>query len=208
MRTTATEVLGYLAAVVVVVSLAMTSVVRLRLLSLAGAVAFLAYGLLIGSYPIVLTNLAIAGVNLFHLRRELTHHFDLGYVHVPADSPFVTDFIRSHLTDIQTSQPDFQSAHLANFAVVLTRDGLPAGLIVGRREGSDLLVDLDYVLHAYRDSRLGTWVYGDGAGLFVDRGIRRVIARPATDYHRNYLVRVGFEAQPPMGPGVYTRALA
>jgi hypothetical protein len=39
-----TEVIGYLASLLVVASLAMTSVVRLRILSLAGSLTFIVYG--------------------------------------------------------------------------------------------------------------------------------------------------------------------
>ncbi len=50
------ELIGYVASALVVTSLAMTSVVRLRTISLAGSVTFVVYGLLIGSVPIVITN--------------------------------------------------------------------------------------------------------------------------------------------------------
>ena len=66
-----TELVGYLASALVVVSLAMTSVVRLRAISLVGSLAFVAYGVLIESIPIVVTNAAIAVLNVWFLRSEL-----------------------------------------------------------------------------------------------------------------------------------------
>ncbi len=45
----------------------MTSVVRLRMLSLAGSVAFVVYGILIESIPIIVTNGAIALINVWFL---------------------------------------------------------------------------------------------------------------------------------------------
>jgi hypothetical protein len=68
------EVVGYVASALVVLSLAMTSVVRLRMISLVGSVAFVVYGVLIESVPIVLTNVAIAALNLWFLRNELGGH--------------------------------------------------------------------------------------------------------------------------------------
>ena len=50
-----TELIGYLASALIVVSLAMRSVVRLRTISLVGSVTFVVYGLLIGSWPVVVS---------------------------------------------------------------------------------------------------------------------------------------------------------
>jgi len=50
------EFIGYAASVLVAVSLMMRSIVRLRLIHLAGALRFAAYGLLIKAYPIVAVN--------------------------------------------------------------------------------------------------------------------------------------------------------
>jgi len=190
------ELVGYAASALVVVSLAMTSVVRLRVISLVGSLTFVAYGVLIGSIPILITNAAIAGLNVWFLRRELGGQRDLGAVPIAADAPFLIDFLRSHASDIRQSQPGFGAPAREAFAVLLTRDGLPAGALVGRRAGADLHVDLDYVMQAYRDSRIGTWLYGPGASIFTQAGITRLIARPATTVHRGYLSGVGFTPEP------------
>lgn len=196
---TATEIVGYAASILVVLSLAMTSVVRLRSISLVGSLTFMAYGLLIESVPIVLTNTAIAGINIWFLRTELGHHRGLGAVVVPADSPFLTDFIHFHLDDIHRFQPTFQMPAHDSLCLLLTRDGLPAGALVGRREADQLHVVLDYVLRAYRDSRLGRWLYGPGAEVFRGQGITRIVSRPGDEVHRSYLERMGFRS----ADGVY-----
>ena len=141
------ELIGYLASALVVVSLAMTSVVRLRAISLAGSVVFVVYGALIGSVPIMITNVAIACLNIWFLRNELGGRRALGAVVVPVDSPFLVDFLHYHLGDIHRFQPDFESPPPADdvVALLLMRDGLPAGALVGRRRGRDLYVLLDHV---------------------------------------------------------------
>lgn len=186
------ELVGYLASALVVASLAMTSVVRLRFLSLAGSIAFVAYGMLIGSVPIVLTNAAIAALNVWFLSRELGGRRDLGAVVVPADSPFLADFLEHHAADIRRFQPAWDPAAPIDFALVLTRDGLPAGVLLGDRDGARLDVRLDYVLKAYRDSRLGRWLFGRGATVFRSAGIERLTSEPGNETHRAYLQRVGF----------------
>lgn len=186
------ELVGYVASALVVASLAMTSVVRLRTLSLAGSVTFVGYGLLIGSVPIIVTNASIAAINSWFLAQELRGHRDLGAVLVPPDSPFLLDFLRNHARDISTFQPDFDAATAHSFALVLTRDGLPAGVLLGDRTGDRLDIRLDYVLPAFRDSRLGRWLYGGGSGVFRSADIERLTATAASPTHRGYLARVGF----------------
>lgn len=187
-----TEMVGYVASLLVVVSLAMTSVVRLRTISLVGSLTFGVYGALIESVPIVATNLAIACLNVWFLRAELGHRRDLGSVVVPADSPFLADFVHFHHDDIVRFQPSFEMPADDALCVILTRDGLPAGAFIGRRRGDELEIVLDYVLRAYRDSRLGHWLFGRGASVFRDHGIARLVTRPGDHSHRAYLVQMGF----------------
>ena len=186
------ELVGYLASALVVASLAMTSVVRLRTISLAGSITFVVYGVLIGSIPIVATNGAIALLNIWFLSRELGGRRDLGAVVVPPDSPFLVDFLAHHAADIAHFQPEYDVTEPAGFALVLTRDGLPAGVVLGDREGPRLDIELDYVLKTYRDSRLGAWLFGAGAGVFRSAGISEVTTAGGTEAHRSYLARVGF----------------
>lgn len=187
------ELIGYVASALVVASLAMTSVVRLRAISLAGSIAFVLYGMLIGSVPIVVTNAAIAALNVWFLSRELGPGRDLGAVVVPTDSPFLVDFLAHHAKDIARFQPDYDITLPADFALVLTRDGLPAGVVLGDRDGDRLDIELDYVLKAYRDSRLGVWLFGRGAHVLRSAGIATVTSDGGTETHRSYLVRIGFD---------------
>ncbi len=188
----ATEAVGYVASALIVLSLAMASVVRLRVISLVGSVVFVTYGALIGSAPIVITNVAIACLNVWFLRAELGHRRDLGAFVVPNDSPFLADFVHFHLADIRRFQPAFEMPEHGAFCVILTRDGLPAGAFIGRRDGAQLEVELDYALRAYRDSRLGRWLFDQGSTVFRDAGIDRLVTRPGDETHRGYLEQMGF----------------
>lgn len=61
------EWVGYSASALIVISLIMTSVVKLRVLNTAGCVLFVVYGFIIGAYPIAISNLMIVLINLYHL---------------------------------------------------------------------------------------------------------------------------------------------
>lgn len=186
------EIVGYVASALVVLSLSMTSVVRLRMISLAGSLTFVVYGLLIGAPPLVIANTTIACLNIWFLRKELGGGRDLGASVIPTDAPFLLDFLSYHRDDIRRFQPDYDPDLEADLALLLTRDGLPAGVLMGHRNGDELQVTVDYVMKAYRDSRLGHWLYGKGSSILRAEGIRRVATRPGNDTHRVYLEHVGF----------------
>lgn len=186
------ELIGYLASALVVASLAMTSVVRLRIVSLVGSVVFVGYGLLLPSVPIVITNAAVAGLNVWFLRKEFAPNRDLGAVPIEPDAPFLLDFLRSHAADIAGIHPDFDAPRPGDLVLILTRDGLPAGALVGTPDGNTLRLRLDYVMQAYRDSRIGTWLYGRGARVFTSAGFTRIVAQADSEMSCTYLERVGF----------------
>jgi hypothetical protein len=186
------EIVGCVASALVVLSLTMRSVVRLRIISLVGSVTFVVYGVLIESIPIIITNGSIAVINVWFLRKELGGNRDLGAVEVPLDSPFMQDFLAFHLADIRRFQPQSTIPESDAFCLLLNRDGLPAGALIGRRHGDELEITLDYVLAPYRDSRIGRWLFGRGSEVFRQRGIRRLTATQGGDAHRRYLEVAGF----------------
>jgi hypothetical protein len=193
MQFSAVELVGYIASALVVASLAMTSVVRLRVVSLVGSLVFVIYGALLPSIPIIVTNAAVALLNIWFLRKEFSPTRDLGAVPIASDAPFLLDFLRSHDADIRSFQPGFQPPDAGDFTLLLTRDGLPAGALIGTPEGDVLRLKLDYVMHAYRDSRIGTWLYRSGTKVFTDAGFTTLTTVPASEAQRHYLLGVGFE---------------
>lgn len=186
------ELVGYAASALVVLSLTMRSVVRLRLVSLAGSLTFIVYASLIESPPLIVTNAAIAVINVWFLRQELGLRRDLGASLIAQDSPFLQDFIAFHLDDIRNFQPDAAMPTADAFCVLLTRDGLPAGALIGERHGDELDITLDYVMRAYRDSRIGRWIFGAGAKVFRDEGITRLTSGAGGATHQAYLEAAGF----------------
>ncbi|MCQ8879006.1 uroporphyrinogen decarboxylase [Pseudoalteromonas shioyasakiensis] len=61
------EYLGYIASALLVASLTMSDVVKLRWLNLAGCIAFTLYGIAISAWPVAITNGVLTFVNLYHL---------------------------------------------------------------------------------------------------------------------------------------------
>jgi len=61
------EWVGYLASVVVAISLMMSNIKKLRWWNLIGAALFVAYGVAIGAYPVALVNFFIVLIDIYYL---------------------------------------------------------------------------------------------------------------------------------------------
>ncbi|MDO5534584.1 MAG: hypothetical protein Q4F65_08035 [Propionibacteriaceae bacterium] len=189
------EIVGYVASALIAASFMMKSLVRLRWVSLIGSAIFVVYGALIGAWPVLITNLIVAAANVVNLRRELRTDSAITVVAIDAEAPFLHDFLSSQAEDIATSQPDYHPQASDTFVRLVNRDGLPAGVLIGEPAGQELLVKLDYVTPAYRDSVSATWLFGPGRATFTDAGFTRLIAHAHTSVHRNYLEMIGFHPE-------------
>lgn len=66
-----TEVVGYLASLIVLISFLMKSMKTLRIINTIGCVLFVAYGILLNfSIPIIITNVAIVAINIYYLLKS------------------------------------------------------------------------------------------------------------------------------------------
>ena len=61
------EYIGYLASAVLLISFIMKNINTLRIVNTVGCAIFILYGFLIGSIPVMVTNIAICCVNLWYL---------------------------------------------------------------------------------------------------------------------------------------------
>jgi GNAT superfamily N-acetyltransferase len=103
------ELIGHIASFFVVVSLLMVNILRLRILNLIGATAFVIYGIMIQSLPIIITNGSIMLINMFHLATLFKFNAkDFSYIRIGEPrKAALEDFIKEHRVDIQRHFPLF-----------------------------------------------------------------------------------------------------
>ena len=64
------EIIGYAGTGFVILSMTMSSIKKLRIFNMVGAVLSAAYSALIGAYPVLLLNLCLALINAGHLIKD------------------------------------------------------------------------------------------------------------------------------------------
>lgn len=189
------EIIGYVASLLVAISLMMSNIIQLRIVNMIGAATFSVYGILIGSIPVAAMNGFIVLINIYYLTQiySAVEYFQI--LRVSPHSEYLKTFLNFYQDQINTFQPDFYSkGREDDFNIFVLRDMVPAGLLVGNlRNGGTLMVELDFVVPQYRDFKIGTFLFEENRSYFKDKGIKHIEAAPGTDKHNEYLKEMGFK---------------
>lgn len=181
---------GHLASALVVTSLLMESLRRLRMLSLLGSIFFATYGFLIGSMPILIVNTAIFFINVRWLWRMSREREYFSLLETSLSSSYVERFLLFHSQEISKYQPEFEPPKQHSVSFFILRNMVPVGLWIGHEIAEGVMqVDLDFVIPRYRDSKAGEFFYGEDNPV----GDHQLLAPPPAPGHAPYLARMGFK---------------
>jgi len=193
--TTLYTLIGYLGSAFVVTSLAMRSILKLRLIGLAGAITFVVYGYLIGAWPIVWTNVVILLIHLHFLReiRRSDEYFKV--LEVRSESNYLRYFLEHYADDIESAWPGFEyRPEEDTLTLFILRDLVPAGLFIAKVLDADTLeLELDYAIPGYRDFKIGRYLYS--RDVLRDRGFSTIVAETRGDRAADYLSKMGFSPE-------------
>lgn len=202
------ELFGYFASALVVVSLMMKSLLKLRAISLLGSSCFIIYGILINAYPIVVMNVFILSINVYYLRQMLNRKEYFNLLDVSPESAYLRYFLDFHRDDIHKLIPEYRfQPDDKQLIIFVLRDMVPAGLFIGERREEGFLVFLDYVIPAYRDYKIGRYLY-QNSEFFATHEIDKLISKPNSDPHEKYLHNMGFQQETnDAGQSIYSLTL-
>ena len=185
------ELFGYLGTALVIVSMLMTSVVRLRVINVIGSVISGIYAVLIGAVPMVLMNFCLITINLFNLYRLLHTKRQFEIVKSAGTDAFVQYFLSHNSKDIENFFTEFQAVSCECMtAYMVCCNGDPAGILLGQQDSNGTIdVLIDYSVPAYRDCSVGGYLYQNLPALGVSK---LVCAQSAAASHQAYLEKMGF----------------
>ncbi len=188
------EWVGYAASFIILVSLLMRSLKRLRIVNTAGAAIFAVYGLIISSYPVFFMNAGIVFINLYYLWQFFTlkEYFTILPVEKNEDyAKALLDFHKDEITRfMEVSEQTFEES---DFRFLILRNMVPAGIFLARKRDDETLeVTLDYATPPYRDFKTGAHIFDHEGDRFRRDGYERFIAFATSKTHERYLKRMGF----------------
>jgi len=184
------ELFGYLGSALVVVSMLMASIVKLRIINTAGCIISGTYALIIGSYPLAIMNGCLIVINIYNLFRLLKSEKKFDLISGKQGDAFLDYFLERYRMDMAAYFPGFKKEIQSDEAYLVCCDGTPAGVLLGRRMEKGVLdVVLDYSIPAYRDCSVGAYLYPQ----LKKKGIQMLAyAQQESASHVSYMKKMGF----------------
>ena len=198
------EIFGYIGSGLVVVSMLMSSVVRLRVINTIGSVIFMIYALIIRSYPTALMNLCLVTINIYQLMRLRNTDKHYAMFESSMEDGSLSYLLQYYKDDIAKFFPSFSIENMKKKAAqkvfTVCCDNEIAGFLIGTLNQQELEIALDYSTPVYRDCSVGEYLYSQLSGM----GIKSLVYRGTTPEHVSYVEKVGFTKSE---DGVYTKQL-
>ncbi|REL24583.1 hypothetical protein DYD21_18530 [Rhodohalobacter sp. SW132] len=187
------EIIGYVASVLVAISLMMSKIVQLRIVNLVGAATFSLYGILISSIPVAAMNGFIVLINIYYLSKIFRGQEYFKILSVGTESEYLNEFLSFYKKEIKKFQPGFRGKQADwNFSFFVLRDMVPAGVLAGTLQNGTLKMDLDFVSPSYRDFKIAEYVYRDQLNYMREKGVKEIVTPPGSEKHNAYLEEAGF----------------
>lgn len=173
----------------------MTSIRKLRIINAIGCVLFIAYALLIDSWPTVMMNVGALIIDVVHLYKLSRIRVSFELVPATRDGIYFSWFMNKHMEDIKLfdSKLRFTGAEQVLYYV---RDDEVAGILAyNTLDELRAEIVLDYVTPKFRDFRIGRYFFGANNVFFKEAGITQFITRTANPTHEAYLRKIAFKKQ-------------
>lgn len=194
------EAFGYLGSLLVLVSMLMTSVVKLRIINTIGSVIFTIYAFIIKSYPTAFMNLCLVIINLRFLWKMSRTDKEYEIIKTDGNDALLNHLLDYYHDDIMKCFPGISyDTKKADQIYVVLCQGKPVGMTLGKRDDDSLELSLDYSIPEFRDFSIGAYLLSN----LKKEGIKKVVYRGPDENHLNYLKRLGFE----YNDGIYVKQL-
>lgn len=186
--------IGYAASLLILISFLTSSIVRLRLINLVGCGVFSTYGFLIHSIPTGVMNFMIAIINIYFLIKLFRKKEQYTILPTQKEEQHLEYFLSFYKRDIEKFYPDFDftiSDGQINFYIL--RDMVIAGLFVGNLiDTKTLLIRLEYAVPAYRDMKVGKYLYSKKHNFTENGEISTLVTYAKDETNKKYFKAMGF----------------
>ena len=197
------EAVGYIGTALVILSMLMTSVVKLRVINTAGSIFSFVYALIWHTYPVAVMNICLILINLYNLAKlfKPNKHFDMIVVK-PEDS-VLQYFLKRWAEDLKLYFPEFdRKAPDADRAYFVFCNGNPAGAFLAKETEAGVLdIALDYTTPIYRDCSVAKFLHSK----LPEKGIHTLcFSQIVTQEHSKYLRNMAYSRE----NGVFLKKLS
>lgn len=195
MQTNYLEWFGYLASLIVLISLITSSIIKLRWINLVGATLFSIYGMLLGSIPVAFMNAGIVAVDIYYLVKIYSSKESFLLIKLEDNYEYYNHFIKFYETDIKKHFNNINFHKIENsIGFYILRNLVHTGIFIAtKRDENSLNIKLDYATPEYRDFKIGNFIYNKNKEFFLNQGYSKLYTSSNDSSHRKYLLKMGFE---------------
>ena len=169
-------ILGYIASVLLAISLMVNNDLKFRWLNTIGCLAFILYGLLIHALPVILTNSLLLLINGFYLIKiySTDERFDL--LEFEPKATLILKFLTFYAADIKKYFPGFAGiAATDNLRFVVLRNIVIANIFSAKLlPDGTAVVNLNYTVEKYRDYKVGKFIFEKEKAYLLSKGVKRL----------------------------------
>lgn len=184
------ELFGYLGSFLVLISFLMTSVFKLRVINTIGSVIFMTYALIIKSYPTAVMNFCLVLINLRFLWKMRRGSKEYEFIKVNGDDKYLHHLLDKYYSDIKVCFPGINiDLDSANRFYIISHDGKPVGITLGKEKDGVMELMLDYSIPEYRDFSIGQFLISK----LPNEGIYTLTYNGPDENHTAYLNSLGFQ---------------
>jgi len=203
------EWIGYIASLVILISLLMSSIKKLRWVNLIGATLFAVYGFLINALPVGIMNVGIAAINVYYLIKMYSAIDYFKVLPIDNNTKYLNYFLDFYKDNIRAfmnfSQEDIENSHVSFF---ILRNIYPAGVFIcSKYDDTTLKIEIDYVVPEFRDFKIGNFVFEKQKDFFLERGFSRFVIESTNKSHIEYLKKMGFARCDSIGETFYEKII-
>ncbi|MFS8082425.1 MAG: hypothetical protein ACMG51_03150 [Ginsengibacter sp.] len=190
------EVIGYVASVLLAISLMVNNDLKFRWVNAGGCLFFIIYGVFISALPIIITNTFLLAINIFYLVKIYNSHEDFELIEFQGTERLVKKFLDFYRVDIHNYFPEFKheiKEEQINFVVL--RDLVIANIFIAQLlpDGS-AIIRLNYTVPKYRDYKVGTFIFKKDRKFLILKGINKLVyEKVANKKHLHFLQKMGFQ---------------
>jgi hypothetical protein len=187
--------IGYLASLLLGVSLLVSNTLKFRWWNTSGCVTFIIYGIMIDAYPIILANSVLFFINVYQLIKLYSSKENFELMEVNKECALAQKFINFYQHDIKKFFPEADTNFQQNtFAFVVLRNMAVANLFLANiKSNGEAEIEIDYTIPQYRDYKSGQFIFEKNKQHLIEMGINTLTYKKQThQIHQQFLLKMGF----------------
>ena len=186
------DLLGYVASFIILVSLTMKSIVKLRWINAVGSLLFVVFAFLTKSTPTIVMNLGIILIDLWYVLVITVKRSDYHLVKAERGSAWLEFFYQSNKIEIDGIFGYDAFSEAKYFSYFVCNNEIAGMLAWKELSPVECRILIDFVTPRFRDFKIGMYFFTQHLSIFREKGYSRLVYENVGKQHWKYLGKLGF----------------